>query len=101
MSASAPPGRRFWIAVGAAVLVRPWLWVVALRQFVATCPPGWWRHRPFVPRPDPEFLSFRFETAYGSHGVADVADFLRYLQWCRARRRGAAEESSVRAGGRR
>ena len=47
--------------------------------------PGWWRHRPFLPLPDPAYLRFRMETAYGGTGDQQPrpADLLTYLRWCR------------------
>ncbi|MDZ4825728.1 MAG: hypothetical protein SGJ13_04590 [Actinomycetota bacterium] len=72
---------RFWFHASVAVLRRPHLWWTALRQIFAVARPGWWRHRPFVPRPDPGYLRFRFETAYGHEGVATARDFVAYLEW--------------------
>lgn len=67
-----------------AVLVRPWLWAVALRL----APPGWWRRRPFLPLPDAEYAAFRLQTMYGDAGhPAEPADVVTYLKWCRRQRR--------------
>lgn len=73
---------RFWLRAAGLVVVRPNLWGAALRQAARLARPGWWRRAPFVPRPDPGYLRFRFETAYGG-GEPDPADVLDYLRWCR------------------
>jgi hypothetical protein len=72
------------VRVGAAVAGHPSLWWVALRQWRRTTPPGWWRHRPFLPVPGGEYLHFRLVTQYGS-ADAPVApeDVLNYLSWCK------------------
>ncbi|HSH61462.1 MAG TPA: hypothetical protein VK988_17830 [Acidimicrobiales bacterium] len=73
----------------AAVLVRPWLWPVALRQALALAAPGWWRRRPYLPLPDPSYLAFRLQTMYGdSTRLPSPGDVVTYLQWCRMQRRG-------------
>lgn len=95
---------RSWFRAIAAVVRRPRLWVTALRQLLALARPGWWRHPPFVPRPDPGYLAFRFETAYGrSDGeaargqrVATARDLVAYLEWCRGRNRDAPVHSAHR-----
>jgi hypothetical protein len=66
-----------------AVVVRPWLWFTALRQLARIARPGWWRHAPFVPLPDPEYVRFRLETAYGPNGRLRGPDVVSYLEWCR------------------
>ncbi len=69
----------------AAVLPHPGLWVTGLRQALRLAVPGWWRRPPFLPLPDPAYLRFRMETAYG--GAGDQAprpeDLVTYLRWCR------------------
>ena len=71
-----------------AVLVRPHLWVTALRQSGRLAPSGWWRRPPFLPRPDADYLGFRMETQYGSRVHApDAVDLVSYLEWCRAQDR--------------
>jgi hypothetical protein len=73
----------------AAVVARPWLWPVALRQVRALAAPGWWRRRPYLPTPDPAYLAFRLQTMYGDpHHPAAPADVVAYLRWCRRYRRG-------------
>ena len=72
------------IGVVAAVLTRPALWPTALRQLRRTTPRGWWKHRPFVPMPSPDYLRFRLVTQYGETDRSpDRADVLNYLTWCR------------------
>jgi hypothetical protein len=75
-----------WLRATLAVLVRPWLWPVALRQLLRLARRGWWRRFPFLPLPDAGYLRFRLETAYGAGRVARPADVLSYLRWCRGRR---------------
>ena len=68
-----------WRAVG-SVIVRPWLWGVALRL----APRGWWRRRPYLPLPDPAYVRFRSITMYGDATHApEPDDLVTYLQWCR------------------
>lgn len=65
-----------------AVLRRPRLWSTAARATLAFAPPGWWRHRPFLPMPDDEVIRWRIATAYGSSDAAvDPADVVAYLEW--------------------
>jgi hypothetical protein len=72
-------GRAAW-----AVLLRPSLWSTAVRQLFRLAAPGWWRHRPFLPLPDPDYLRFRLQTAYGDEQRApEPADVITYLHWCR------------------
>jgi non-ribosomal peptide synthetase component F len=67
-----------------AVVIRPWLW----RSALALAPPGWWRRRPFLPLPDPDYAAFRLQTMYGDAGHApEPADVVTYLDWCRRYRR--------------
>jgi hypothetical protein len=79
---TAVPLRAFVPAL-ARVLLRPGLWGVALRQLVATSPPGWWRRAPFTPRPDRAYLRFRAETAYGPDARPGRDDLVAYLRWCK------------------
>lgn len=74
-----------WLArVGLAILARPGLWPVALRQGRRMAPCRWWATRPFLPLPDERYLAFRLQTMYGDNGAsADPADLLRWLEWCR------------------
>ena len=67
------------------MLVRPSLWGIALVQLFRLAPTGWWRHRPFLPLPDREYLRFRLQTQYGDADHApEPADLVTYLRWCRS-----------------
>ncbi len=76
-----------WLPATAAVLARPGLWATALRQGRRLAAPGWWRRRPFLPAPDPDYLRFRLETQYGAGGGFEAADLVAYLDWCKAMER--------------
>ena len=73
----------WWLRAGGAVLVRPGLWPVAVTQALRLARPGWWLHRPFLPLPDPDYVRFRLQTAYGSGGEPTGEDLVSYLRWCR------------------
>ncbi len=78
----------WWVDAGLTLVRRPWLWPTALRQLVRLAPSGWWRRWPPLPRPDPAYLRFRLETAYGDTGrEPDSADVVTYLTWCRRQER--------------
>jgi hypothetical protein len=68
-----------------AVAVRPRLWPVAVTQACRLAVPGWWRRWPPLPLPDPEYLRFRLQTAYGDGPAVgpEPADVVAYLDWCR------------------
>jgi len=68
-----------------ALLRAPALWATALRQLGRLAPQGWWRRPPFLPLPDPAYLRFRLETAYGGAGdrAPTAEDVVTYLRWCR------------------
>jgi len=84
-------------AITRAVIRRPDLWSVALRQVMRLARPQWWRTRPYLPLPPTDYLHFRLVTAYGGDGgVPESAlaggssdlpsvgdDVVAYLQWCR------------------
>jgi hypothetical protein len=71
-----------------AVAARPWLWRTAIVQLFRLAPTGWWRRRPFLPLPDPEYLAFRLRTMYGDPGHGfEPHDLVAYLDWCRSHRR--------------
>jgi hypothetical protein len=78
-----------WAAVRVvvAILLRPWLWTVALRQMLRLAEPRWWRRFPPLPLPPPAYVHFRLVTAYGGDGSASPAELSRdvvaYLDWCR------------------
>lgn len=74
---------RTFIPAAVRVVLTPSLWWIALRQLVATSPPGWWRRPPFAPRPDRAYLRFRTETAYGPDACPGRDDLVAYLRWCK------------------
>ena len=79
--------RRSWWALRAmaALATHPELWGTALRQVLVLARPGWWRSAPWLPRPEPGYLRFRLQTAYGDPDhEPDPADVVTYLHWCRA-----------------
>ena len=65
-----------------AIAARPQLWLAAVRQVLRIARPGWWRHPPFLPLPDRDYLRFRLETGYGEVIVPPAADLVSYLEWC-------------------
>lgn len=77
-----------------SVLRRPRLWGEAVRTVGALAPRGWWRRAPYLPKPDPSYLEWRRETAYGSAAEAMTGeDVVAYLEWrrrFRAVQKGAA-----------
>jgi len=58
--------------------------------------PRWWRRAPFLPLPEPEYVRFRLETAYGEIVVPPSADLVAYLQWCADSTRAQAPEGPAR-----
>ena len=74
---------RFWFQMTVAVLRRPSLWRTAMVQIGRLARPRWWSRPPFLPWPDPGYIRFRMETAYGARGEPRAADVIRYLEWCR------------------
>jgi hypothetical protein len=60
----------------------------AIGAAAALAPRGWWRHRPFLPLPDPAYWRFRMETASGGEGdarpspqeVVEVADWFHRMR---------------------
>ena len=83
---AAPPrpvvGAGTFARVVVAVALRPALWRTALDQMTLMARPGWWRSRPYLPLPDPDYLRFRLHTAYGGDHPPDPADVLAWLRWC-------------------
>ena len=65
------------------MLRHPGLWHTAVGQGLRIARPGWWRRRPFLPLPDPEYVRFRLQTAYGTGGEPAAEDVVAYLHWCR------------------
>jgi hypothetical protein len=44
----------------------------------------WWARAPFLPLPDPEYLAWRLQTAYGEdRPLPPVEDILRFARWRR------------------
>jgi len=77
---------RSWVArATVALLAHPSLWGTAVRQVLVLAPAGWWRRAPHLPLPDPAYMRFRMQTAYGdpTH-EPEPADVVTYLHWCRA-----------------
>ena len=74
-----------WFAKAALVLARhPSLWGTAVGQLFRLAVPGWWRHWPPLPAPDPSYLRFRLQTQYGdADREPEPADLVTYLHWCR------------------
>jgi hypothetical protein len=74
-------GRTYLKLVG-AVIVRPRLWVIALRQARRLVPRNWWSTGNHLPLPTREYIDFRMTTQYGdaSH-QPDIADIIDYLEW--------------------
>ena len=71
----------------AAVARRPGLWLEAVRAAWSMAPRGWWRRPPFLPLPDPAYVSWRTATAYGSSGAVIVPeDLVSYLRWRKRQR---------------
>lgn len=66
-----------------ALALHPSLWPTAVGQALRVAPAGWWRRRPFLPVPDPGYLRFRLQTAYGTDREPTIDDLLTYLRWCR------------------
>lgn len=45
---------------------------------------AWWRHPPFLPLPDGEYLAWRLHTAYGEEReIPPAEDILRFARWRR------------------
>jgi hypothetical protein len=72
-----------------ALVRRPGLWPVAVRQAHRLAARGWWRRPPFVPLPDGSYAGFRATTQYGDlNHEPGPADVLVWLEWCREMERG-------------
>jgi len=73
------------VRAGVALARHPALWATAVRQLLTLAEPGWWHRRPHLPLPDPAYLAFRLQTAYGDPDRApEPHDLVTYLHWCRA-----------------
>jgi hypothetical protein len=90
MTIGARPGRldgldRRWLPVVAAVAARPLLWPTALVQVRRLARRRWWRRWPPLPLPDPAWLAFRLQTAYGDPAhIPEPDDVVAWLKWCRS-----------------
>jgi hypothetical protein len=72
------------VRAAAAVARHPSLWATAAVQVARLARPGWWRRRPFLPVPDPAWLRFRLQTAYGDPArEPEPEDVVSWLRWCR------------------
>jgi hypothetical protein len=46
--------------------------------------PGWWRHFPFLPLPDREYMGWRMYTAYGDErAVPSAEEVISFARWRR------------------
>ncbi len=72
-------------AAAAALVARPRLWPTAVQAALELAPRGWWRHAPFLPLPEPEWLHFRLVTAYGGDGSHPMGadELITWLEWKR------------------
>ena len=67
-----------------ALLVRPWLWLTAIRQAIRLAPRGWWKQPPYLPLPTPAYVEFRTTTQYGgAKRDPEIHDIIDYLEWSR------------------
>jgi hypothetical protein len=75
-----------WVRAAVVAVARhPSLWSTGARQALVLAAPGWWRRRPFLPLPAPDYLRFRLQTAYGGDGdqAPEPEDLVTYLRWVR------------------
>jgi hypothetical protein len=64
-----------------AVAVRPDLWTATVRLMFRLLPDRWWRE----PLPSREYVEYRGGAVYGMPVLQiPPADFIRYLEWCKA-----------------
>lgn len=78
---------RRWVR---AVAGSPRCWVAALGTSHRFARPKWWRHRPFIPRPDPCWWAMRSEVAYGDrHVLPDKEEIVTFVVWVGQMRRWA------------
>jgi len=71
-----------------AVVIRPGLWREAVGAAGAMARRHWLRRRPHLPLPDPDYMRWRIQTAYGADaGSASAAqrarDLISYLEFRR------------------
>lgn len=76
------------LAILLTMLRHPRLWRIALTQVVALRRSRWWLRPPFLPLPDPKYLQFRSQTAYGGDGttILHPDDVVVWLRWCKTQR---------------
>jgi hypothetical protein len=87
MPMSTPSGSSALRRCLVAVAAEPRLWPVALSVGRGLVPRRWWARWPPLPLPDPAWLAFRMETAYGDRtAVPSAEDVVAYLRWCAAER---------------
>jgi hypothetical protein len=69
----------------AAVIIRPRLWPTSIKAVFELAPDHWWRRRPYLPVPDPDWLHFRVVTAYGGDGSLPMRseELIAWLEWKR------------------
>lgn len=76
--------RRFVVRAARAVVHHPSLWATGIVQVFRLAPTGWWRRWPPLPMPDPGYLRFRLQTAYGDPDRdPEPEDVVTYLRWVR------------------
>lgn len=79
------PGATWLVRVALVLIRHPDLWGTAARQLLVLARRDWWRGPPWLPLPDPAYLRFRLQTAYGDPTrEPEPADVVTYLHWCRA-----------------
>ena len=67
-----------------AVVLRPRLWSVSVRQAFRLAGRGWWHRPPFLPVPAAPYARFRAITQYGDPDAPPtVEDVLTWLEWAR------------------
>jgi len=69
------------VAVAAAVVIRPGLWLPAIRLTARLVPDRWWTR----PLPSRSYLSYRGNAVYGLPlSLIPPADVVTYLEWCKS-----------------
>lgn len=72
--------------------MRPWLWRDAVGLALGFAARRWWARLPLLPLPDPDYVAWRLQTAYGADGSADAAvearDLVSLVSFRRDLRRG-------------
>ena len=73
------------LALTARAVINPRVAIDLLSMAWAFRRREWYRTRPFLPLPPPEFLHWRMHTAYGDeHAIPPLQDVLRFARWRRA-----------------